>query len=204
MKIKKEKITKLTIKNVEEKANKLYEDNYDLSEVKFNVNTDLIIVRCKKHDIKYKISVKNFLDHRYTVCPSCKDDTEEYRLTQDEKDNIVQLDSEGLSNIDIAKELNLTRYSVSYWRDKLGLKKIKPNSNYTQKEYIEEARKIHGDVFDYSELDYKPGNKTIIPITCKVCKTRKQIKSLNHLQAKIKGCLVCASKGKSINIEIIE
>jgi hypothetical protein len=72
--------------------------------------------------------------------------------------------------------------------------------NKTTNDFIEKAKQIHGDKFDYTKVDYK-GNNTKVIITCKIHGDFQQTPG-NHLQGK--GCLKCAGVGKSNTNDFIE
>ncbi len=63
----------------------------------------------------------------------------------------------------------------------------------TTKEFIEKAKKIHGDKYDYSKVEYK-NNYTEIKIICNVHNEFKQ-KPVLHLTGR--GCLECGLKRAS-------
>ena len=71
----------------------------------------------------------------------------------------------------------------------------------TTDEFIEEAKLIHGDRYDYSKVDYKYSNKNVI-ITCKVHGDFLQ-RPANHINSK-QGCPKCGGSIKSNTIEFIE
>lgn len=63
------------------------------------------------------------------------------------------------------------------------------NRNPTTEEFIEKAKKVHGDKFDYSKVDY-PNGYTKVTITCKIHGDFKQ-KGESHLSGA--GCRKCAN-----------
>ena len=71
----------------------------------------------------------------------------------------------------------------------------------TTDEFIEEAKLIHGDRYDYSKVDYKYSNKNVI-ITCKIHGDFLQ-RPANHTNSK-QGCPKCGGSIKSNTIEFIE
>lgn len=58
--------------------------------------------------------------------------------------------------------------------------------------FIEKAKKVHGEIYDYSKVDYK-GNRIKVEIICKEHGSFFQT-PYNHLQNK--GCLHCKNKSK--------
>jgi len=67
----------------------------------------------------------------------------------------------------------------------------------TTEEFIEKAKKIHGDKYDYSLVDYKKSHSNI-KIICKIHGIFEQLPN-NHLGGK--GCIKCTNKEK-LNIKI--
>lgn len=76
-----------------------------------------------------------------------------------------------------------------------GVKKL------TTKEFIEKSQKVHGDKFDYSEVDYQ-GNKLKIKIKCKKCGHIFEQQAQSHMKGF--GCPFCSNNNKSTTKEFIE
>ena len=74
------------------------------------------------------------------------------------------------------------------------------NAKGTTKKFIEKVKKIHGDTYDYSLVDYK-NNNTKIKIICSIHGVFEQ-QPKNHFQRK--GCSKCAGNFKSTTEEFIE
>jgi len=74
------------------------------------------------------------------------------------------------------------------------------NTRKTNEEFIREAKLIHGDVYDYSLIDYK-SNKTKIMI---VCKKHGVFEKIPKLHLKGSGCGKCIKRSKYTKEEIIE
>lgn len=71
-----------------------------------------------------------------------------------------------------------------------GCPKCAKNQLLTKEEWIENARKIHGDKYDYSRCEYK-GNHIKTKIICKACGNILFQSPHNHLR---RGCSVCSGK----------
>lgn len=67
----------------------------------------------------------------------------------------------------------------------------------TKEEFIEEARKVHGDKFDYANVEYRTCEDNV-EIKCKTCGTVFFQKPYSHLQGK--GCGFC-NGGKQLTTE---
>lgn len=62
----------------------------------------------------------------------------------------------------------------------------------TKEEFIEKAKKIHGDIYDYSLVDVYKNNRQKIKIKCKQCGIIFEQRVVNHLQGQ--GCKICGRK----------
>ena len=69
-----------------------------------------------------------------------------------------------------------------------GVKKL------TTKEFIEKSQKVHGNKFDYSEVDYQ-GNKLKVKIKCKKCGHIFEQQAQSHMKGF--GCPFCSNNNKS-------
>ena len=69
-----------------------------------------------------------------------------------------------------------------------GIEKMAKSKSFTKQEFINKAKKTHGDKYDYSLVDYK-NNKTKIAIICKRCGNVFWQLPLNHLKGF--GCPKC-------------
>ena len=62
----------------------------------------------------------------------------------------------------------------------------------TKEEFIEKAKKRHGDIYDYSLVDVYKNNRQKIKIKCKQCGIIFEQRVINHLQGQ--GCKICGRK----------
>ena len=75
------------------------------------------------------------------------------------------------------------------------------NSKYTTEEFIEKAKEIHKDKYDYSEVVYV-NNHTKVKIFCHKCEEYFYRTPANHLRGQ--GCLNCSGNKKYTKEEFIE
>lgn len=78
-----------------------------------------------------------------------------------------------------------------------GREKSDDSRRYTKEEWIEKAIFIHGDLYDYSDVDYKGSNEKI-KIFCKKCKQHFWQLPTNHLFGQ--GCPSC--KNSKLELQI--
>ena len=62
-----------------------------------------------------------------------------------------------------------------------------PKKRFTTEEFIEKTKKVHGDLYDYSKVDYI-GCGTIVTIICKI---HGDFKQLPHKHLVGHGCSTC-------------
>lgn len=73
----------------------------------------------------------------------------------------------------------------------------------TQEEFIEKAKSIHGDRYDYSEVEYK-NNRIPVKIKCNKCGKYFYQDLGNHISQK-QGCPYCVvSKGENLIVDFLD
>lgn len=179
------------------KAKITHGDKYDYSLVDYVDRQTKIKIICQKHGIFTQIPS----DHiRGNGCPNCAHDN--LRLTQEEF--IIRSNKIHKNKYDYS----LVEYKSTYKKVKIicpihgvfeqipmshlkgiGCSACTNNKKKTTEEFIKEARKIHGDRYDYSLVEYK-NNTTKVKIICPVHGVFEQ-GAKEHLRGH--GCLQCSS-----------
>jgi len=187
------------------KSNILYDNKYDYHLVKYIDNYTKVKIICPIHGI-FEQTPKN---HYKNGCKKCSDNNKRYTTEEF---------IEKCKNIYGDKyDYSLTKYIGTYDKVRIicpehGEFEIRPNDhlndrgcrkcgNYTKgsnrlntKIFIEKSKKIHGDKYDYSMVDYKNNGYIKVSIICKKHGSFKQ-KPHNHLNGN--GCPKCnESKGE--------
>ena len=170
----------LTNKEFIQKAKEIHGDKYDYSLVEYkNARTKVKII-CPIHGIFEQTPDSHI--NRKTECPKCGHSTEKNRGIKDNLKTFIQK----------AKEVHGDKYDYSLVEYKNSSTKIKiicpkhgvfeqtPNNHLSgcgclscsflnkasaKEQFIEKARKVHGNKYDYSLVDYK-NNYTKIKIIC--------------------------------------
>ncbi len=195
---------RLTTEEFIQKARKVHEDLYDYSLVDYKNNRTKVEIICKEHGIFEQIPYNHL---GLSDCPKCSDKT----LTTEEfikKARKVHGDLYGYSLVDykdfhtnvkiICKRHGTFEQLPSNHLYKKGClicgfnrRVLKRKS--TTEEFIQKAKKVHEDLYDYSLVDYK--NKyTKVKIICKKHGIFEQTPG-HHLSGK--GCPTCkTSKGE--------
>jgi very-short-patch-repair endonuclease len=186
-------------------------DKYEYSKVIYTGKENKVIIICKKHG-DFKQCANSHLQGR--GCKKCA--TEETRLLQ--KNDITNF-------IERAKEIHNNKYDyskVEYVNVKTkvviickehgdflqtpsdhyngGCKKCADilrgeNRRYTKEEIVEKSKEVHGDTYDYSNIEYIDGEIKNIK-----CKEHCLFSQLRHIHINYKGgCKKCADKLRGEN-----
>jgi hypothetical protein len=194
---------KSTTKDFIEKSKSIHNDLYDYSKVNYiNSKTEITII-CKTHG-EFKQAPKCHLKgHGCIKCSivntsnSHKTPVEEFITRSQEKHGIVYdyskvnyINSE--TKIIIVCKEHGEFYQTPYVHlHSKGCQKCSGHYTLTNEEFVDKAKQIHGDIYDYSKVDYKTSNKEVIII----CKTHGEFlqKPVIHYWNKA-GCPKCANK----------
>lgn len=204
-------MAKLTTEEFIKRAREVHGDKYVYSKVSY-VNSNIpVTLICKKHGPFVVLPIKHI--HRHRGCPQCS--LEKFGP----KDGYT---TEGF--IEVAKKIHGDRYDYSKVEYKGSKVKVciicpehggflmRPNDHITSKqgcpkcagnylsnteEFIGKVRKVHGDKYDYSLVDYK-NNKTVVKIICPEHGIFEQIPN-SHLSGR--GCPVCRRESFLSNTE---
>lgn len=183
------------------KAKKVHDNKYDYSLVEYKNNKTKVKIICKKHGIFEQCPNTHLQGRGCLLCTGHKKFTTEEFIEKAKKIHGDKFD------------YSLTEYEndktkVSIICKKHGIFKQTPNVHYnhgcpdcyndrqrfTTQKFIEKSKKIHGDKFDYSLVEYK-NIRTKVKICCKKNGIFYQTPVSN---LKGNGCLKCReSKGES-------
>ena len=210
---------KLTTEDFIKKATEIHGEKYNYSKVEYINSKTKILIKCKKCNKEFEQTPNTHLQGH--GCPKCKaiKHSIESRLTTEEfiKRSIkihkekynyskVEYISIFIKVIIFCKKCNkYFKQTPSAHLQGQGCPKCKAikhsiESRLTTEEFIKKAKKIHGDKYNYSKVEYI-SSKTKVIIFCKKCnKYFKQIPN-SHLQNR--GCFKCTGKNKTTK-ELIE
>jgi hypothetical protein len=194
-----------------EKAIKIHGDNYDYSKVDYKTSIIKVIIICKKHG-EYKQTPNAHLAGK--SCIKCFDDIRGQSTKSNKEEFIEKAKLIHGDTFDYSKVIytNSTKKIIIICRKhgefeqipsghlygfgckKCGTDNMKIKQSKTTEEFIEKAKLIHGDTFDYSEVEYT-NSHTNIKIICKKHGWFEQSPS-NHLAGK--SCNRCAPRKYSI------
>lgn len=195
------------------KAKKIHGEKYDYSNVEYINSSTKVCITCPKHGNFFTTPNAHISQHQgCKICGNAKKG-QFRKITQDEF-------------IDKAKKIHGNKYNyskVNYVNSQTKVIIIcpehgeflqKPNAHlngngcpycggsirHTNESFIEKAKSIHGDKYDYSDVDYI-NNKTKVKIFCKSC--NKYFYQTPHEHLSGYGCLYCAGFGRTTD-EFIE
>jgi hypothetical protein len=188
-----------------EKSKLVHGDRYDYSKVDYNKSKANIIITCKVHG-DFLQTPNNHL--RGANCNKKKSPLNEFIKRCNEIHGYIY-DYSKVDYIDantkiiiICKEHGeFYKTPSKHTNAKQGCAKCSGYYIPTTDEFIENARLVHGDKYNYSKVDYKYSYENVI-ITCKIHGDFLQ-RPGNHIKSK-QGCPKCGGSCKSNTIEFIE
>lgn len=206
------KLDKLTQDDFIRKSNEVHNNEYDYSLVDYKTTRDDVKIICRKHGIFNQKAGGHLSGNGCRKCGS-EEVANKLKLSQDEfiirsqKANDYQYDYSKTKYINSLTEVIVT---CSTHGDFLTL----PNNHIrgsgcpecygtkkrTNQDFINLAKQVHGDKYDYSESNYLSSEKPI-EIICKLHGPFLQI-AYNHLNGD--NCPICMGNQKSNTIEFIK
>jgi hypothetical protein len=182
------------------KAGFVHGDKYDYSKVNYINNRTKINIICKKHGIFEQRPTRHLCGDG---CPKCNGGIKSNYNEFINKANIVHNNRYDYSLVNYINSITKVKIICK----KHGIFEMKPNhhllgqncnkcsienSLLTTAQFIEKAQKLHGNIYDYSLVDYKHNNKKI-KIICREHGIFEQ-KPYSHLNGR--GCSKCKIKSK--------
>jgi hypothetical protein len=190
-----------------DRANKIHQNKYDYSLVKYIKSNENVIIICTYHGDFLQTPNNHLGDHG---CPKCKTDKYEpmdYLNTFEEKhgdyyDYDKTIFKTQRENIIIKCpvhgffEQKLSSHLQGRGCIQCGRKKMAIKNKQTKEEFIEKAKLIHGNKFDYNLVEYENCHKHI-KIKCNKHKNIFEQSPRNHLKFAL-SCEYCLSESKMI------
>lgn len=194
-----------------EKAKTVHGDKYDYSKVDYVNSTTKICIICPKHGEFWQKPSSHLQGHG---CPKCATDAGiEFQKSNTEefikKAREIHGDRYDYSKVNYVN--NHTKVCIicekhgEFWQKpsahlsggncyKCGKESMGKSQSMTKKEFIERARKIHGEKYDYSKVEYLGANTKV----CIICPEHGEFLQTPsaHINGK-EGCPVCGNKLKN-------
>jgi len=177
------------------RAKEVHGDIYDYSKVNYISNKKKVKIICKKHGM---FEQQPYHHLQGDICLECaredrKDTTDDFINKANIKHNykydyseVVYVDSKTKVTI-ICREHGKFTQSPSQHLDGSGCSKCSGNKRLTKKEFVERAKEVHGDIYDYTLVKYH-NSLSKVDIICQDHGIFKQSPS-NHLKGR--GCSKC-------------
>ena len=192
-----------------EKARNVHGDKYDYSLVEYKNNYTPVTIICKTCGKSFEQIPSNHF-YQKQCCPFCRKSlmktTEEFindaRKVHGDKYDYSKVEYKGNKEKiciichekdEEGKEHGeFIQQALTHLRG-YGCPKCSCNYRMTREEFIEKARKVHGDKYDYSKSDYKGSHKKV----CIICPEHGEFWQLakNHLRGY--DCPKCKGKNKT-------
>jgi len=200
---------KSPLKEFIKRCNKIHGDKYDYSKVDYkNANTKIIII-CKEHGEFYKTPSKHTNSKQgcakcsgYYI-PTTDEFIEKARLVHGDKYDYSKVDYKySDENVIITCKIHgdFLQRPGNHIKSKQGCPKCGGSCKSNTIEFIERSTKIHGDIYDYSKVNYIDAHSKII-ISCKIHGDFEQ-KANSHLNGH--GCYMCCKNCKLNTIDFID
>ena len=192
---------KKTQKEFISEVKKIYGDKYDFSESIYITNNTPLKVICPVHGDFFKKPVH--LINRKQGCPKCSQEKQTYNQTKpldillkefkdihDDKydySKVEYVNNNTLITIICPKHGEFKQLPSNHLKGK-GCKYCGGTVKMDTKLFIEKSKKIHGDKYDYSKIEYKSSRE---PVTI-ICPEHGEFDQIpnNHL-SKSRGCPKC-------------
>lgn len=189
-------------------AKEVHGDKYDYSKSIYIKNSDKLEIICPEHGSFFQTPANHLSNH---ACKKCfnKKLSESIRFTNEEiikkfrniHGNIYDYSKFKYSKSKIKSTiicklhgdflLDASTHIVGVGCAKCGREKATKSSTKTINEFLFDARRIHGDIYDYSLINYK-GVKDKVQIICKRCNHIFFQTPDGHCQGK--GCRDCGNR----------
>lgn len=169
---------KLTLEEFIEKANRVHKNKYDYSKVNYINSRIKVCIICPDHGEFWQTPNAHLSGQK---CPKCSiiDRTDILKLTTDEllhrfrkiHGNQYEYDFSNYENvcsiisIKCIKHDYIFKQAVYHHLNGSGCPICNGGSKYTNKEFIIKAREVHGDIYNYSKVNYID-KETPVEIVC--------------------------------------
>lgn len=196
-----------------EKARKIHGDKYDYSKVVYRNAMEAVTIICPEHG-EFSMAPNNHIN-RGDGCPKCAGrglNTEEWierfkSVHGDKYDysKVEYVDNSSKVCIICPEHGEFWQTPSKHYSNKQGCPICGKRKNgeahrITKEKYIEKARKVHGDKYDYSKIEYDNLHSKITII----CPKHGEFQQLAYDHTNGHGCPVCANLYSSKENEIYE
>lgn len=192
---------KFSLKNFINRANKIWNNKYDYSKVIYSGTNNKVTIICPEHGEFYQ-TISNHLKGQ-CGCKQCRGKSADFEVIRTKEDWIQQVHKKFGNKFDLSKvEWKGSREKVciicpehgEFWclpygflQNTYGCPKCQTYLKYTTEEFINLCKNVHGDKYDYSEVEYT-GGTNYITVGCPI-HGKFQIRAQTFLKGG--GCQEC-------------
>lgn len=197
--------SKLTTEEFIKRAKQIHGDKYDYSKVDYVKGTEKVCIVCSEHGEFWQIPSSHLMGKG---CPRCggtmKSNTEGF-VTKAKRIHGDKYDYTKVEYINSkTKVCIICPEHGEFWQEphchltgqgcpKCKVKKLTERIKATTEEFINKAKSIHGDKYNYSKVDYKGSHKKV----CIVCPKHGEFWQIAKSHLIGKGCMRCAAEQRA-------
>ena len=189
------------------RAQKVHGTRYKYSEVNYKNSSSKVKIICPTHGVFEQAPASHI--HAKQGCPSCggtKVLTTEAFVERAKKMHGQRYDYSKVQYVNgktkvkiICRDHGIFEQQPSHHMNGFGCPWCSGQGRYSTERWIEAAKLVHGEKYDYSRVEYK-NSKSFVSIICKQHGSFKQLAG-SHMQGK--GCLECSGNRKKTTEEFI-
>ena len=186
---------RLTLNDFIKKSEKKHNSKYDYSKVEYKNNSTKVCIICPEHGEFWQRPSDHLGGAGCPLCGGVKKHTKETFI---EKARLVHGNKYDYSKVEYRN--NKTKVCIicpehgEFWQkpeshtnQKQGCPKCSTTLKSTTKDFIEKARAIHGDKYDYSKVEYINSNTKI----CIICPEHGEFWQISNYHLNGNGCPKC-------------
>ena len=193
--IKRYKLRRKTLEQFIKEAKTIHGDKYDYSKVNY-INTDTkVCIICPEHGEFWQTPYHHLHSKGCNICSgktqkTTKQFIEEARKVHGDKYDYSKVEYVNAST----KVCIICPIHGEFWQNPAnhlqgqGCPACGNVKHKTTEDFIKEARKVHGDKYDYSKVEYKNANTKV----CIICPIHGEFWQTPHMHLQGKGCKKCS------------
>lgn len=191
-----------------EKARKIHGDKYDYTKVNYQGNAKKVIIICPTHGEFLQKPMIHLSNHGCPECGKINSHKSNEQTTEEWIEKAIQVHGNkyDYSKVEYKgwnqKVCIICPIHGEFWQDptshiakhqKRGCPECGKTLAKTTEQFIQEAKQIHGDKYDYSKTKYV-NNKTKV---CIICPEHGEFLQMPHMHLKHNGCPKCNGNKKT-------
>lgn len=190
----------MTTEEFIEKAKRMHGDKYDYSNVEYRKMSDKVCIICPEHGEFWQTPKEHLNGHGCSKCKMKKHWDSRGRIDKEDfirRSKEVHGDKYDYSKVEYidtqTKVCIICPEHGEFWQTPnnhlqgQGCKKCKGLNKYTTEEWVEKAKQVHGDKYDYSKVEYVSAKTKV----CIICPEHGEFWQLPYAHIKGQGCPSC-------------